>query len=71
MKTKQLEKKLTLIKATVANLEVKQMSVVRGGGTMGALCVATSLAPQNCADTEGTMCTRESCRMDSYDCPAS
>ncbi|MCP4151608.1 MAG: hypothetical protein GY757_27945 [bacterium] len=38
---------------------------------MGALCVATSLAPQNCADTEGTMCTRESCRMDSYDCPAS
>ncbi len=54
MKTKKIKKKLVLGKATITNLETREMDSVQGGarGTFGTICINYSLAPQICPYTE-------------------
>ncbi len=60
---KRAHKKLSVSKETITNLnaDTVDMKQVRGGGTDGQICVVTSLPPQFCVPTAGTMCTRNSC----------
>ncbi len=61
MKTKKLEKKLTLNKKTIANLYHGQMRNVRGGGLLpsdpGFPCTGTEPGTETCADTCNTCFT--------------
>ncbi|MCP5103441.1 MAG: hypothetical protein GY950_08685 [bacterium] len=74
MKTKKISKKLTLNKVNIADLNHNDLNAARGGaqGTYGMICIVGSLAPQQCEETEGTMCTRlRTCYFETYNCPVS
>jgi len=56
MKTKKLSSKLTLNKQTVSNLDVSQMSDLKGGGQTYYSIGACHPGTLSCADSQCDMC---------------
>ncbi|WP_148707211.1 class I lanthipeptide [Chitinophaga skermanii] len=57
-----LDKKLTLTKATIADLNTDQQNSIVGGATVGSACITESLAISSCIATRPSS-TRPCCQI--------